>query len=392
MKSLLKDKWGALALLFALGGWATLCALDNDGGRNLGCLGKRHWTTGPLNATEDPDGDGYTNLMEYYYHTNPLDRQSKPVLHIDVPASDDVQVGFFAPMGQRFELEAVDDLLTGNWTSLSGMQTGNNATLVYSENPTGMQKRFFRVMPQGAADSEPDDLDAFEESLLGTSDYSTDSDGDGASDAREVIEGTDPLSSASHPAVWKTQWRYLQYDFDDYPPENGGRRGWLWTSAGWDGTTPTDEEISSEIAWPSLSGILETKQPFPQSPTESAGLLAASDGNGSLLPNPPCYHATLTHYRVWAKQQPPTPTQFALHGVIVTERTINGVEEPRQARGVSLSIPAGQTVSSAFVDLKAGFTTNPSGNQYKWEYVQETLIPVEMKADAGMIGVVGDMV
>jgi hypothetical protein len=171
-------------------GFATLMvqALDLDGG-GVSDLFEDQFNTGPLIANEDSDHDGISNQFEYYFGLNPLESNSG-LVQFNLNESDEAELAFYAPFGQRFQLERSTDLTA--WSSAGGIYTGNNDVFVYTESPTGIEKAFFRVHPLGALDSDNDGLDAWEEHLLGTNMSLADSDGDGMDDAEEQVAGFDP--------------------------------------------------------------------------------------------------------------------------------------------------------------------------------------------------------
>lgn len=171
-------------------------ALDRDGG-NVSDVWEAINGYGVLIATEDTDGDGVINIVEYYLNLNPLVRDAN-YLEIEHVSSSNMEVAFLAPMGQRFQWLTTDDLASGTWNPIQsiGIFTGSGNYIMYSEDPSGIQKRFFRLDFLGALDSDSDRLDAFEESLIGTSDATADSDiggGDGMRDDYEWIHALNPL-------------------------------------------------------------------------------------------------------------------------------------------------------------------------------------------------------
>ncbi|NJL19189.1 MAG: hypothetical protein HC901_02535 [Bdellovibrionaceae bacterium] len=201
--------------------------MDTDGG-GISDVWERHLGTGPLIATEDTDGTATTTRSSII--SIPTARSPEPPrINIESPEPSDIQVSFFAPMGQRFDMEFRNDLFTGNWTSLTGNQPGSNASMVYSEDPSGLQKRFFRVVPYGAIDSESDGLDAFEEWLAGTSDAAADTDSDGLPDAWEATHAgfngnhsTDALEDLDHDGFSNLEEYEEQSDVEDYYSRPGG--------------------------------------------------------------------------------------------------------------------------------------------------------------------------
>jgi hypothetical protein len=163
-------------------------ALDTDGG-GISDIFEEQFGAGVLNANDDPDQDGLSNQLEYYFGLNPIINNAGPV-QFNLNESNEAEVAFYAPFGQRFQLERSTDLTS--WSNAGSIYTGNNDVFTYTEDPDGIEKAFFRVHPLGALDTDSDGLDAWEEHFLGTNPASADSDGDGLNDGDEKIQGQDP--------------------------------------------------------------------------------------------------------------------------------------------------------------------------------------------------------
>ncbi len=280
---------------------------------------------------DDFDGDSISNLFEVsYYNTDPLDADSDN-----------------------------DGMLDGY-------------EIYHYLDPT---------FDDSGSDFDGDGLSNIFEQNIGTFPNEPDSDGDGAPDGDEVRNGTDPNSAASYSAAWKGINSSLQYDFDDYPPAQGGPHGTLSISASWDASLNSTTPITSAIAWTTLSNRLDAEAPLPQTkPAQVSGGLADAYGSASLIPNPPCYHASLQHRRFWLESSFASLAEVKRTVLIVTERTINGQASAPIIQAFSKSIPAGSTISQP-LDVLPAFTTNPSGNSYKTETVNMKVVPVELILD-----------
>jgi len=179
-----------VALIFPLD---SARALDTDGGL-VSDVWEDYYSYGDLVHDADDDGDGLTNIEEYYFNLNPLVRDNHYLTILFISSSLNT-VYFTGPVGQRFQWITTDDLVNGSWSNLGSVVTGTGNLLSVLEDPTGIQKRFYRVTPLGALDQDSDLLDAHEEFLLGTSDLLADSDGDKVSDSDEFINDLDPTSN-----------------------------------------------------------------------------------------------------------------------------------------------------------------------------------------------------
>jgi len=194
----IKGKFLSIIAVVVWAASSSLWALDRDGG-NISDVWEAHHGYGPLISTADNDGDGIINLLEYYFDLNPLVSDAN-YLQIESVSSTSIEVSFLAPTGQRFKFTRTDDLVDAEWLDIEeggeAVFTGTGDYEVYEEDPASIQKAFFRVVALGALDEDSDRLDAFEESLIGTSDLTADSDvggGDGMRDDYEWINGLDPL-------------------------------------------------------------------------------------------------------------------------------------------------------------------------------------------------------
>ena len=211
-----------------------------------------------------------------------------------------------------------------------------------------------------------------------TDPLNSDTDGDGVPDGAEGAEGTNPNDAASVPTFWwQRTVRSLQYDFDEYPPPNN--KGTLTKTALWNAALSTNEMLTAAIPFPSLKGRLE-QLAFPGTlpATEGAGGLSPTEGQSSLIPNPPCFHATMNHQRLWLRRSQAATTAFEQRAFIVTERTIDGEAEDIIFESQTQTIPANDLASS-HIDLSKGFNQNFTGNDSHNENFIGRLCPLELK-------------
>lgn len=241
--------------------------------------------------------------------------------------------------------------------------------VLYSLNPTSILDRLL--------DLDGDGLSNIDEYHGCTSPINSDSDGDGVSDGDEVAQGTDPCAAASFTIQWHRVTRRLVYDFDEYPPPNN--KGTLSKTAEWDAALNTNEMLTAAIPFTDLKARLEMIA-FPATPPAAGGTngLAPSTGHSTLLPNPPCFHATMSHQRLWLRRVQAETTAFQQRAFIVTTRTIDGVAQAKIFESQDIIIPANET-TSAFVDLNKGFTQNFTGNVYHYETFTGRLCPLEVR-------------
>lgn len=238
-------------------------------------------------------------------------------------------------------------------------------------------------------DFDGDGLSNLEEFLNGTNPFNSETDGDGTSDGDETAQGNDPADGADFVLQWHRVTRSLQYDFDDYPPPNN--TGTLTKTAEWDATLNTNENLSAAIPFPDLKARLE-QIAFPATPPQAGGAngLEPIEGQSSLLPNPPCYHATMNHHRFWLRRPQAEATAFQQRAFIVTERAVDGVAQPLTFESTDITIPANQT-TSGHVDLSKGFTQNFTGNEFHEESFTGHLCPLELRQmNMPNLGVVPD--
>ena len=275
-----------------------------------------------------------------------------------------------------FTLIPTFDLHLGNVVALPPIDVDNDAVDDHWE-----MYYFTHLNANLALDGDSDGLTSLQEYLIGLNPNNPDTDGDGVDDGAEVQAGTDPNSAASFPPTWKGVESSLTYNFNDYPPEQGGRTGKLVKTAGWDSSLYTMTPLTSELGWPSLLGRL-IALPQTKPALITAGLSDAS-GDANLDPSSPapCYHATLSSKRFWLEVSPAAAVATSRTVLLVTTRTIDGIVSEPTVQAVTATIPAGATISEP-IDVRPTFITNPTGNTAHTETVNVSLMPVDLAIDA----------
>jgi len=177
--------------------------------------------------------------------------------------------------------------------------------------------------------------------------------------------------------------RSLQYDYDDYylpngqPNPNVPRK--LTTTATWPGANPTTTSpLTAKIPYNQLHTSLAQNQPFPGI-FPNAGLAAdlTAKGEARTIPSPDCYHATLSHRRIMVKLGAPATALREFKAILLTERTIDGVEQTPTSQILTLTIPQGQTQTSP-LDLTPQFTGSGTGSQGYSESLLQSVIPIQI--------------
>jgi hypothetical protein len=297
--------------------------------------------------------------------------------------------------GRGYFLQHSDDLV--KWQYFPLMEMGWGTTIPYGF-ASSAERFFVRLRYTDdtsdfySGDYDGDGISNWDEIHTYTTDpFNADTDGDGVPDGAEIGSGTDPDDDQSAPDFWwQRTTRDLQYDFDDYEPPNN--TGLLVRNALWNVTLNSTEQLSAPIPFPNLKGRLqELTFPSTLSATEGASGLAVSEGFSNLLPNPPCYHATLNHQRHWLRTGTAWPEQYKKTVIVLTERTIDGVEQTLEVDTEDVIIPANQLVSEPF-DVESGFVQNFTGNESHSEQVTTTPFTVEIEPDEGQSGTTGDVI
>ena len=98
-------------------------------------------------ADEDADGDGLSNLQEYFAGTNPLDASS----HVRIDAANaagQIRLTFQAMAGRSYSIEYLDGLGAGQWNRLTNVapQVADYLAEVPDTLPQGATGRFYRLV------------------------------------------------------------------------------------------------------------------------------------------------------------------------------------------------------------------------------------------------------
>ena len=225
--------------------------------------------------TEDPDGDGQTNAEESAWGTDPFDAESKQtVAHSTTENLYDFSVPTL--VGKRYQFQGSSDLLP-TWIDIDipFEGTGETEHLLTTTPIAGTDKFFWRVRALPEPDADGDGLGAFEESLLGTSDNATDSDGDQVGDMVEFLEGLDPASNLDTdndglPDDWELM--IVRADLNDAidgiddvyasAPGNGTSESWDFDGDGFDNLT----EFQADLDPADSTNGATTAQTSPSAP------------------------------------------------------------------------------------------------------------------------------
>jgi hypothetical protein len=95
----------------------------------------------------DPDGDGFTNLQEYYAGTNPLDANSLLKINSVNVAGGTAAIRFNAISGRTYSILYHGPLPNGSWLKLADIPAQGSTGIVTVNDPTiGAAPRFYRLV------------------------------------------------------------------------------------------------------------------------------------------------------------------------------------------------------------------------------------------------------
>ena len=102
---------------------------------------------GPNDARLDPDGDGLTNLAEYFAGTDPADATSNLALESITITDGTVMVDFIARPGIAYRLQAQASLTESNWRTVGSLDPRPNAGVVRLSEflSTPQPNRYYRI-------------------------------------------------------------------------------------------------------------------------------------------------------------------------------------------------------------------------------------------------------
>ncbi len=178
------------ALLLAAPAAHAVLDLDHDGLSDV-------WQAaypGAGASADDPDHDGFSNLIENNAGTNPFSATSGPFTSLTPAGNGDFVFRWSTVTNKRYQPSAATDLK--NWASLQPAVFGTGGELSVPVAATAPAR--FCHLNIFDVDSDADLLTAWEEAHLGTSSSKADTDGDGLDDFWEIDRGTNPtLANAS---------------------------------------------------------------------------------------------------------------------------------------------------------------------------------------------------
>lgn len=98
-------------------------------------------------ATDDADGDGFTNLQEFLAGTDPRNASSRFRITSVTSASANITITFSAVAGKTYRVEYNDDLTSSTWLLLQDQLFATGSTLSLADvGATALPHRFYRAV------------------------------------------------------------------------------------------------------------------------------------------------------------------------------------------------------------------------------------------------------
>ena len=118
-----------------------------------------------ISPADDPDGDGFSNLLEAIAATNPFDSNSYPRIALASYSATNLSVNLACALGKQYQLLSAANIPSTNWIVETNVvaRSGTNVTLSIPLPGTVM---FYRVSISDI-DSDGDGLNDWEEYQLG---------------------------------------------------------------------------------------------------------------------------------------------------------------------------------------------------------------------------------
>lgn len=188
---------------------ATTQALDENSNQRSDVWESYYQVSANDLPESDHDNDGQSLATEEAFGTNPNDENSHTRALIQ-PGSiaGQLKLSITSQPGKLYLVEASTEFI--EWTSIGTVITGDGTTqemLGIQLDSNSPDYQFFRFIHAGELDSDDDGLTAWEESILGTSDNTSDSDGDLLGDAFEYTANylfLDPNGDADDDGILDT--------------------------------------------------------------------------------------------------------------------------------------------------------------------------------------------
>ena len=105
--------------------------------------------SGSAADSADPDGDGLTNLQEYYAGTSPTDRSSALKISSLTRSGGDMVISFPTVLSKTYSLQYSSTLQAGSWSDVQSAIDGTGGTVSVTDSGAAAQaKRFYRIEVQ----------------------------------------------------------------------------------------------------------------------------------------------------------------------------------------------------------------------------------------------------